>query len=479
MTARAPRVGGDRWLTHPDARLVLAATGRTISGRHLASEVDQLAERFAAFPPGILLAATPVTADAILRYLGALRAERAIALVDPSRPLDSLVAGFQPAAVLGADPLVAPPAGYRTADLRGPAWVRTATTGVAPHPDLAVLLPTSGSTGSPRFVRLSRAALAANAEAIATVLDIGPDDVAPTSLPLHYSYGMSVLNTHLLRGATVVVEDSGLLARSFWQAVDDHRITSLAGVPHHYRMLRRLRFDPLRHPTLRTLTQAGGALPPDEVLDWHDTMAAVGGRFFVLYGQTEAAPRMATLPPDLLPAKCGSVGRALPGGRFTLRLPAGTETDRPDVTGEVVYRGPNVMLGYASTAGDTARGDDHQGVLATGDLGRLDADGCLYLTGRLSRIGKVFGHRVSLDDLERLVRSAGLGVAGVGAVPAGDRVAVYVEGADRRLATAAAQALADRLRMHVSGFDVRGIRTLPLLSSGKIDYRALEALCES
>lgn len=465
-------------IAHPDARLVVAATGRTIAGHALWSEVDRLAERFGELPPGILLAAMPVTADAILRYLGALRAERAVALVDPGRPAESLVAGLQPAAVLGADPLAAPPPGYTTAELRGPAWVRTAA-GVPPHPDLAVLLPTSGSTGSPRFVRLSRSALATNAEAIATVLGIGPDDVAPTSLPLHYSYGMSVLNTHLLRGATVVVEDSGLLARSFWQAVDEHRVTSLAGVPHHYRMLRRLRFDPLRHPTLRTLTQAGGALPPDEVLDWHDTMATVGGRFFVLYGQTEAAPRMATLSPDLLPAKSGSVGPALPGGRFTVRLPDGTETDRPDVTGEIVYRGPNVMLGYATTADDTARGDDRHGVLATGDLGRLDADGCLYLTGRLSRIGKVFGHRVSLDDLERLVRSAGLGVAGVGAVPSGDRVAVYVEGADRQLATAAAQALADRLRMHVSGFDVRGIRTLPLLSSGKIDYRALEALCES
>ncbi|HEY1572338.1 MAG TPA: AMP-binding protein [Pseudonocardiaceae bacterium] len=459
-------------ITHPDARLVVAASGRMLTGATLASEVDRIAERLAALPPGVLLAAMPVTLSAVLRYLAALRAGRAVALVDPVRPPDPLVAAFEPAAVLGADPLVQPPPGYGTADLGGPAWVRLRPDGVVPHPDLAVLLPTSGSTGSSRFVRLSRSAITANAHAIATVLGITADEVAPTNLPLHYSYGLSVLHSHLMAGATVVIDDSGLLARSFWQSVDLYRITSLAGVPHHYRLLRRLRFDPVRHPTLRTLTQAGGALPVDLVTHFHGEMAAVGGRLFVMYGQTEAAPRMATLPPSLLPERAGSVGLALPGGRFTVRLPDGTDTDRPGVTGEIVYTGPNVMLGYAASAADLARGDDCLGVLATGDLGQLAEDGCLTVTGRLARIGKVFGHRVSLDDLERLV-----GSPGVAAVSAGDRVTLYVEGADTRGTVETARQLAHRLRMHVSGFDVRGIDSFPLLPSGKIDYRALEALC--
>ncbi|HKN97940.1 MAG TPA: AMP-binding protein [Pseudonocardiaceae bacterium] len=459
-------------IPHPDARLVVAATGRLLTGSTLASEVDSIAERLAGLPPGVLLAATPVTLAAVLRYLAALRAGRAVALVDPARPPDPLVAAFEPAAVLGADPLVAPPPGYGTADLGGPAWVRRRPDGVVPHPDLAVLLPTSGSTGSSRYVRLSRSAVTANAAAIGAVLGIGPDDVAPTSLPLHHGYGMSVLNSHLLAGATVVIDDSGLLARSFWQAVDLYGITSLAGVPHHYRLLHRLRFDPVRHPTLRTMTQAGGALPVELATRFHAAMAGAGGRLFVMYGQTEAAPRMATLPPDLLPERAGSVGFALPGGRFTVRLPDGTDTDRPGVTGEIVYTGPNVMLGYASTAADLARGDDCLGVLPTGDLGHLSADGCLTVTGRLARIGKVFGHRVSLDDLERLVDTPG-----VAAVSAGDRVTLYVEGADSQVTARTARALADRLRMHVSGFDVRGIDSLPLLPSGKVDYHTLEALC--
>ncbi|HVV24257.1 MAG TPA: AMP-binding protein [Pseudonocardiaceae bacterium] len=451
-------------LVHPDARIVVAATGETLLGGELTAVVDSLAERLARLPPGVLLARMPVTRQAILRYLAALRADRAVALLDPAQPYGALIDRFRPAAVLGADWLEVPPAGYLniTIDPAGEAWVRDSVDGVAPHPDLAVLLPTSGSTGNPRLVRLSADAISANAAAIADVLGIGPDDIAPTSLPLHFSYGLSVLNSHLLRGATVVIADAGLLARSFWSAVNEYGVTSLAGVPHHYRMLRRIGFDPARYPTLRTLTQAGGALEPELVTEFHTAMTRAGGRMFVMYGQTEAAPRMATLPSERLPAKPGSVGPALPGGGFAVS------------GGEIVYRGPNVMMGYATTAADVARGDDCHGVLHTGDLGHLDDEGYLYVTGRSARIGKVFGHRVSLDDLENLVRAPGRGVA---AVAAGDRVALYVEGADAAVRAAAAQALAARLRVHVSGFDVQGIDSLPLLASGKVDYRALEARC--
>ena len=447
-------------LLHPEARLIVGATGETLGRVNLCSTVDRLAERFAALPPGVLFARMPVTVSAILRYLAALRAGRAVALVDPGRSHDTLIRRFRPAAVLGVDPLAAPPPGYSVTTL---AWVRDDPEGIPPHRDLAVLLPTSGSTGNPRLVRLSADALVANAAAIAHVLGIGPRDVAPTSLPLHYSYGLSVLNSHLLRGATVVVVDAGLMSGAFWRAVADHGVTSLAGVPHQYRMLRRIGFDPSHHRTLRTLTQAGGALPPDLITEYHSAMTAVGGRMFVMYGQTEAAPRMATLPSELVPDKLGSVGPALPGGRFHI-------CD----SGEVVYYGPNVMMGYAASAEDLTRGDDCHGVLATGDLGHLDADDFLTVTGRLARIGKVFGHRVSLDDLEHLVRTTGRDAA---AVAGDDRIALYVEGADAAARADAARTLAERLRVHVSGFDVHGIDSLPLLSNGKIDYGALEGRC--
>nr|WP_312866017.1 AMP-binding protein [Saccharothrix violaceirubra] len=444
-----------------------------LDGAALRAAVDAVV--FDDVPAGVLFARTAVDVPSVLRYLAAFESGRAVALLDAGQDRDvllELVARFRPAAVLGAEGDA--PEGYREGDVGGSAWVRESADGVVPHPDLAVLLPTSGSTGNPKFVRLSKAAVLANAEAIADVLGIDADEVAPTSLPLHYSYGMSVLNSHLLRGATVVVEPTGVMGRPFWQAVDEYKITSLAGVPYHYEMLKRLRFDPAKYPSLRTITQAGGKLRDDLVVEFNDKMRAADGKMFVMYGQTEAAPRMTTVPADRLADKIGSAGPALPGGAFAIRLEDGSETTAPDVVGEVLYRGPNVMMGYAESEAELALGDVVGGVLETGDLGRLDAEGYLFITGRLKRIGKVFGNRVNLDDLEQLLRVAGLDLGAAAAVPAGDKVVVWVENATADARKAAAKALSEKLHLHVSGFDVREIDSLPLLASGKVDYRALE-----
>ena len=247
---------------------MVAASGQTLTGPELRSAVDDVADKLAALPPGVLLAAMPVTLTAVLRYLGALRAGRAIALIDPSRPPDPLVTCFRPAAVLGADPLVNPPAGYAMADVGGPAWTRRDPEGVTPHRDLAVLLPTSGSTGRPQFVRLSRAAVLRQRRADrrrARHRRRRRRDHHAAAVLLVRHVGTAL---HLLRGATVVLERTGLLssARSGrrW-STPDH----LDGVrAPQYRMLRRLRFDPAEHPALRTLTQAGGRLPTERVTEF-------------------------------------------------------------------------------------------------------------------------------------------------------------------------------------------------------------------
>jgi acyl-coenzyme A synthetase/AMP-(fatty) acid ligase len=200
-------------------------------------------------------------------------------------------------------------------------------------------------------------------------------------------------------------------------------------------------------------------------------MAAVGGRLCVMYGQTEATARMTVLPAQRVADKPGSVGLPVPGGRLSVRVD-GAEVTTPGVTGEVVYRGPNVMMGYAETAADLARGDELGGVLRTGDLGHLDAEGFLFVTGRLKRIGKVFGVRVNLDDVERSVARHGA----VAAVAGEDRIHVFVEGADTAVAGSIRAELAGWLDTHSSGVDVRGLDRLPLLATGKIDYRALEDL---
>jgi acyl-CoA synthetase (AMP-forming)/AMP-acid ligase II len=439
------------------ARIVDAATGEVTTDLVRPGMYEAL-------PPGVLFLRMPTTVEAVVQYVTALETGRPVALLDPGLPDETLadfVDRFEPAAVLGPLPDEVPKR-YRAENR---AWVRETPPPTAPHPGLAVLLATSGSTGDPKLVRLSRRAIRANAASIIEALGITAADVAISALPFYYSYGMSVLNTHLAAGATVVVADGGLLGRGFWPAVDRFGVTSLALVPSQYEMLARLRFDPAAHPALRTLTQAGGRLRPELVRDFHDRMAAVGGRLFVMYGQTEAAPRLTTLPAERLAGKPGSVGPAVPGGRLSIRLDDGTETTEPGIRGEVLYRGPNVMLGYAETAADLARGDDAGGLLVTGDLGRLDEDGYLFLDGRRKRFGKVFGVRLNLDDVERMLPVPAAAVAG------DDRVVVFAADGDP---AALRRALAERLKLHWSGFEVRRIERLPLLSNGKIDYRALE-----
>ncbi|MEU1386446.1 MULTISPECIES: AMP-binding protein [unclassified Nonomuraea] len=431
------------------AGLVVAGDSEGLAGDELARRVARVAEALSRLRPGPLFCGMRNNLASVLRYLAAWQTGRPIALLDPdlsAAALADLVSRFRPAALVGFTHAPDGPPGARD---QAP----------DPHPDLAVLLATSGSTGNPKLVRLSREAVSANAAAIASALSIMPGEIAPTSLPLHYSYGLSVLNSHLHAGATVVLTEAGLLERSFWTHLDEHKCTSLAAVPYQYEMLRRLRFDRAEHPTIRTLTQAGGRLSPELV----SLFAAQADRFFVMYGQTEATARITVLPPDRLADKPGSAGQAVPGGRLTID------------GGEVVYHGPNVMMGYAETAADLARPDDLGGVLRTGDLGRLDDEGFLYVTGRLRRIAKIFGVRVNLDDVEVLLRDT----VPVAATSGDDRVTVWAEGLDAAGCRNLARRLGAELRLHWSGFDVRAVERLPLLPTGKIDYRALESAAEA
>jgi acyl-CoA synthetase (AMP-forming)/AMP-acid ligase II len=322
------------------------------------------------------------------------------------------------------------------------------------HSDLAVLLTTSGSTGSPKLVRLSRRNVETNAQQIAATLGLRPDDRGVTALPLHYSFGMSVVTSHVLAGSSVLVTDKGLLDRAFWDDLDRAGVTFLPGVPQSYAMLRRLGLRD-RAPSLRALIQAGGRLDSALVTEFAEIMAERDGQFFVMYGQTEASPRMACLPPDRLGDKLGSAGQAMPGGQFRID------------DGEVVYSGPNVMMGYAESAADLALPDTHGHTLRTGDLGYLDDEGFLFLTGRLKRIVKLAGNRVALDEIEALVPQ----LAPVAAVDAGERVVLFT--AASADLTQARRDLARQLRVAAKLVDVRPIEQLPVLSSGKVDYARL------
>jgi non-ribosomal peptide synthetase component E (peptide arylation enzyme) len=276
------------------------------------------------------------------------------------------------------------------------------------HPDLALLLSTSGSTGSPKVVRLSRDNLVANARSIADYLDLRAQDVAITSLPLHYCYGLSVLHSHLLVGATVVLTDLSVADACFWELAERTAVTGLAGVPHTYALLDAVDFGRARLPalpSLRYLTQAGGRMAPDRVREYAGLAREHGVDLFVMYGQTEATARMAYLPPELTLDHPDAIGIPVPGG--TLRL--SPVPDAPTGVGELVYSGPNVMMGYAESRADLARGAELT-ELRTGDLARQTESGLFQVVGRLDRQAKVLGHRVDLDRVESGLADAGLAV---------------------------------------------------------------------
>jgi acyl-CoA synthetase (AMP-forming)/AMP-acid ligase II len=333
------------------------------------------------------------------------------------------------------------------------------------HPDLALLLSTSGSTGSPKLVRLSRDNVLANAQSIAEYLALRPTDRAITSLPIHYCYGLSVLNSHLEAGAAVVLTDLSVADSCFWDLAASARVTTMAGVPYTYELLDACGFADRHLPSLRQLTQAGGRMDPERVVKYAELGRKRGFELFVMYGQTEATARMAFLPPASAASRPASVGIPIPGGDLQIVSVPG-ET-RPAV-GELVYTGPNVMMGYAHTADDLARGPELT-TLRTGDLARQADDGLWEIVGRVNRYAKVFGLRIDLDDVERQLAERG---HRADVVVHGDRVWVFstrarVAGRIRALVTAFTGLPAGAVAVH-------RLERLSRTTTGKPDRRCLE-----
>lgn len=435
-------------------RTAVVADGAEITYTQLAAQVE---ERAAALGGGrrLVLIAGSNDLEILVTYLAALHGGHVAWLVpDASGPqAASLLSAYEPDVVASMDG-----AGL-TIDERHEGSRHDL------HPDLALLLGTSGSTGTPRLVRLSHENLQSNAESIAQYLDITESERAVTSLPIHYCYGLSVVNSHLLRGAQLLLSDHSVADPEFWSLLREGGGTSFAGVPHTFDLLDRIGFEDFDLPTLRYVTQAGGRLGPPAVRRYAELGARKGWRLVVMYGQTEATARIAYLPPDLAADNPGTIGVPIPGGSFEIRpVP---EEDDPDV-GELVYRGPNVMLGYADSAEDLADGRVvHE--LCTGDLGRCAPSGLYEITGRRSRFLKLFGLRIDLQQVEQILDDAG-----VSAVCAGtdDLLVVAVKpGSDEP--EPVERLLAERLGIPVGSILVRHYETIPLLPSGKPDYAAI------
>ncbi|MET9227784.1 AMP-binding protein [Lentzea sp. NPDC003310] len=434
MTATADLGFAHTLGAHGDRPALVTETG-ALTYRDLDQRVSAAAERLGTTRRLVLLAAEN-DVESLVVYLAALRGRHPVVLAAAAQ-VAALTTTYDPDVVISG------------------AWQeRRAGTVHSLHPELALLLSTSGTTGSPKLVRLSADSLAANAASIAEYLDIRPTDRAVTSLPLHYCYGLSVVNSNLARGAGLVLTNRSVIEPAFWDLVRDHGATSLHGVPHTFGLLDGIGFADLDLPSLRYVTQAGGRLGADDVVRYATLGAERGWRFFVMYGQTEATARIAYLPPDLAAAHPAAIGVPVPGGHLRID------------DGELVYSGPNVMLGYADSPADLAAGRTTF-ELRTGDLG-TESGGLFTVTGRKSRFVKPFGLRVDLDRVERSLAADGLRAACAGD---DNGLVVAVQGdADR----------AARLVRAFTGLPATAVRTyfvtaLPLLPNGKVDYRTVAA----
>lgn len=337
--------------------------------------------------------------------------------------------------------------------------------------ELGLLLTTSGSTGSPKLVRQSYDNIQANAESIAEYLGLDETEKPITTLPMNYTYGLSIINSHLLVGATIVMTKYTLMQREFWDCFRKNEATSFGGVPYTYEMLKKLRFFRMELPSLRTMTQAGGKLSPELHKEFAEYAKENGKRFVVMYGQTEATARMAYLPAEYALEKYGSMGKAIPGGKLELIDTNGEVIKDVDTVGELVYSGPNVTLGYAECVGDLSLGDERHGRLETGDMAKCDKDGYFYIVGRKKRFLKIFGNRVNLDETERLIKKQfeDIDCACTGV---DDKMSIYVtdESYDRDISSF----VSHKLGLHNSAFEVKYIEDIPKNESGKTLYSSLK-----
>lgn len=340
------------------------------------------------------------------------------------------------------------------------------------HPSVALMLGTSGSTGSPKFVRISETNLIANARSISTYLQLDSTERPITTLPPSYSYGLSILHSHFLVGASIAVTNKTFFDRDFWQFLKVVNATSFGGVPYHYEMLKKLRFAKMDLPSLQTLTQAGGRMAPELTKEFATYCANRGMRFFTMYGQSEATARMAYVPSEMAISKAGSIGIPIPEGWFWIEDVQGEVVDTTGMPGELVYQGPNVCLGYAQTYQDLSLGDENQGVLRTGDLAIKDADGYYYVVGRLKRFLKVFGNRINLQDVENFLQAAGVNAACAGK---DDQLEIFVVDSDVDEAREIKKRVAEFLQVGLTGIGIYGVQAIPRNESGKVRYAELNS----
>ena len=338
------------------------------------------------------------------------------------------------------------------------------------YPQLSHLLPTSGSTGSPKLVRHSYDNIEAAGLNISTFFELKGSDRPLMVLPLYYTMGLSMVFSHLKVGATILITGRNMTDPIFWKFIRDEEATSFTGVPYSYQILNLMRFFRMDLPTLELLTQGGGKMEHGLNLKFAEYCRENGKRWIATYGQSECTARMAWLPSKWAVEKVGSIGIAVPNGELSLINIDGNQIITPYTEGELCYRGKNVTLGYARTLDDLKLGDERHGFIRTGDLAYFDEDGCYYIVGRMGRFLKLFGMRVGLDECEQIIvcdcqtDSACVGTD--------EKMIVYITDASK--IQVVKDAIVKKTHIVATSFEVRLIEDIPKNEAGKKLYSKLK-----
>ena len=337
------------------------------------------------------------------------------------------------------------------------------------HSDLSHLLPTSGSTGSPKLVRHKYENIEAAGLNISTFFELKTTDRPLMVLPLYYTMGLSMVFSHLRVGATILITGLSMTDPNFWKFLKEQRATSFTGVPYSFQVLNLMRFFRMNLPDMELLTQGGGKMPTDLNIKFAEYCRDTNKRWIATYGQSECTARMAYLPAKWALDKVGSIGIAVPNGELSLIDADGNLIITPHTEGEMCYRGKNVTMGYARKQSDLALGDERNGYIRTGDLAYFDEDGCYYIVGRMGRFLKLFGMRVGLDECEQIIQTdCGIECACVGT---DEKMIVYITNANKQ--SEVKDILVQKTHIVATSFEVRLIEEIPKNEAGKKLYSKL------
>ena len=436
--------------------LIDAESGISISYRDLENAIQQRCKQFASTRQLVFIEATN-SIPGLVTYLACLRLQYVVYLLETleDEKTQALIDTYKPNFLIKANQEIK--------------WINQHPCDL--HPDLLLLLSTSGSTGTPKFVKLSANNIQSNAESIAEYLLLDANERAYAHLKPFYSYGLSIIHSHLTVGAALILTSRSITEPEFLQQIKQYQATSFAGVPYTFESLLRLKFDITEYPQLRYMTQAGGKLVSHLVVDYAKRCALANKRFIVMYGQTEAAPRISYLPAEFAEIYPESIGKAIPGGELFLVDENKNPITEIDKNGELAYRGPNVMMGYASSPEQLAS-DETLDCLYTGDIACRNADGLFYIVGRTSRFVKMFGLRINLDQIQTDLKRYYANVAVTGN---DQRILIVLSQEDATNTSGLITQLVQRYHLPEICFRLSIYPQIPLLPSGKYDYKKMLA----